>query len=35
MKNRQTKYGYNSGRDFVTQFDSKLDAMSRNGESGL
>ena len=27
MKNRQMKYGYNSARDFVTQFDSKVDAM--------
>ena len=35
MKNRQTKYGYNAGRDFVTQFDSKLDAMSRQNGSDL
>ena len=27
MKNRQMKYGYNAARDFVTQFDSKVDAM--------
>ena len=27
MKNRQMKYGYNAARDFVTQFDSKMDAM--------
>ena len=27
MKNRQMKYGYNSARDFVSQFDSKVDAM--------
>lgn len=27
MKNRQMKYGYNTARDFVTQFDSKVDAM--------
>ena len=35
MKNRQMKYGYNSGRDFVTQFDNKLDAMIRQHESDL
>ena len=35
MKNRQMKYGYNSGRDFVTQFDNKLDAMIRQNESDL
>ena len=34
MKNRQMKYGYNAARDFVTQFDNKVDAMLRgNGES--
>ena len=27
MKNRQMKYGYNAARDFVTQFDSKMDSM--------
>ena len=35
MKNRQTKYGYNAGRDFVTQFDSKLDAMTQQNGSNL
>ena len=35
MKNRQTKYGYNAGRDFVTQFDSKLDAMTQQNGSDL
>ena len=34
MKNRQMKYGYNAARDFVTQFDNRVDAMLRgNGES--
>ena len=33
MKNRQTKYGFNASRDFVTQFDSKLDEMSRQNGS--
>ena len=34
MKNRQMKYGYNAARDFVTQFDSKVDAMLHgNGAS--
>ena len=34
MKNRQMKYGYNAARDFVTQFDNKVDAMLREkGES--
>ena len=28
------KYGYNAARDFVTQFDNKVDAMLREkGES--
>ena len=27
MKNRQMKYGFNAARDFVTKFDSKIDAM--------
>ena len=31
MKNRQMKYGHNSGRDFVTQFDRKMDELSRKG----
>ena len=29
MKNRQMKYGYNAARDFVTQFDSKVDEMMK------
>ena len=33
MKNRQMKYGYNSARDFVTQFDSKMDAMIKENRS--
>ena len=32
MKNRQMKYGYNAARDFVTQFDSKVDAMLKKKE---
>ena len=35
MKNRQMKYGYNAGRDFVTEFDSKLDALSRQNGLGI
>ncbi len=37
MKNRQIKYGYNSGRDFVTQFDMKVDALNQknNGAKSL
>ena len=31
MKNRQQKYGYNASRDFVTQFDSKVDKMAKEG----
>lgn len=31
MKNRQMKYGYNAARDFVTQYDSKVDAMMKEG----
>lgn len=34
MKNRQMKYGYNSARDFVTQFDSRVDAMLRENGKG-
>ena len=33
MKNRQMKYGYNSARDFVTQFDSKMDAMIKESRA--
>ena len=33
MKNRQMKYGYNAARDFVTQFDSKMDAMIRENRA--
>ena len=35
MKNRQMKYGHNSGRDFVTQFDRKMDELSRKGGENL
>ena len=31
MKNRQMKYGYNPARDFVAQYDSKVDAMMKEG----
>ena len=34
MKNRQMKYGYNAARDFVTQFDSKVDAMLHGNGAG-
>ena len=33
MKNRQMKYGYNAARDFVTQFDSKMDAMVKENKA--
>ena len=33
MKNRQMKYGYNAARDFVTQFDSKRDAMIKENRA--
>ena len=33
MKNRQMKYGYNAARDFVTQFDSKMDAMIKENNA--
>ena len=33
MKNRQMKYGYNSARDFVTQFDSKMDAIIKENRA--
>lgn len=33
MKNRQMKYGYNAARDFVTQFDSKVDAMMKEKQT--
>lgn len=33
MKNRQMKYGYNTARDFVTQFDSKMDAMVKENKA--
>ena len=35
MKNRHMKYGHNSGRDFVTQFDRKMDELSRKGGEDL
>ena len=31
MKNRQQQYGYNGANDFVSQFDSKVDQMSKEG----
>lgn len=33
MKNRQMKYGYNAARDFVTHFDSKMDAMIKENRA--
>ena len=33
MKNRQMKYGYNAARDFVTQFDSKMDKMVKEQQA--
>ena len=33
MKNRQMKYGYNAARDFVTQFDSKVDEMMKEKQT--
>ena len=33
MKNRQMKYGYNAAWDFVTQFDSKMDAMIKENRA--
>ena len=33
MKTRQMKYGYNAARDFVTQFDSKMDAMIKENRA--
>ena len=33
MKNRQMKYGYNAARDFVTQVDSKMDAMVKENKA--
>ena len=32
MKNRQMAYGYNSARDFVEQFDRRIDAMARKNK---
>lgn len=29
MKNRQMRYGYNPARDFMTQFDQKMDELAR------
>lgn len=33
MKNRQMAYGYNSARDFVDQFDRRIDAMTRKNKN--
>ena len=33
MTNRQMKYGYNAARDFVTQFDSKMDKMVKEQQA--
>ena len=33
MKHRQMKYGYNAARDFVTQFDSKVDEMMKEKQT--
>ena len=35
MKNRQMKYGHDSGRDFITRFDKKMDELSRKGGENL
>ena len=32
MKNRQMRYGYNSARDFMTQFDRKMDELARQAK---
>ena len=32
MKNRQMRYGYNSTRDFMTQFDQKMDELARQAK---
>ena len=32
MKNRQMRYGYNSARDFMTQFDKKMDELARQAK---
>ena len=32
MKNRQMKYGFNAARDFVTQFDRRVDEMMANAK---
>ena len=32
MKNRQMRYGYNSARDFMTQFDQKMDELARQAK---
>lgn len=34
MKNRQMLYGYNSGRDFMTQFDAKMTELSMQANNG-
>ena len=34
MKNRQMRYGFNSGRDFMTQFDAKMTELSMQGNNG-
>ena len=34
MKNRQMKYGYNSARDFIDQFDQRVDAMAQQNKKG-
>ena len=32
MKNRQMRYGYNSARDFMTQFDQKMEELARQAK---
>ena len=32
MKNRQMRYGYNSARDFMTQFDKKMDELAQQAK---
>ncbi len=35
MKNRQMRYGFNSGRDFMTQFDAKMTELSMQNNGGI
>lgn len=31
-ENRQMRYGYNSARDFMTQFDKKMDELAQQAK---